>query len=96
MTRSLLFIRERPEDAADIALRRLRIRNITKPMLVEAIRSYTRAFPSGVPGVPSAEGVKSILENELRIPLKLDKPLAAENFFDLRWAEEVRKEFESK
>ena len=33
MTRSLLFIRERPEDAADIALRRLRIRNLTKPML---------------------------------------------------------------
>jgi NitT/TauT family transport system substrate-binding protein len=96
MTRSLLFIRERPEDAADIALRRLRIRNITKPMLTEAIRSYTRAFPSGIPGVPSSEGVKSILENELRIPLKLDKPLAAENFFDLRWAEEVRKEFEAK
>jgi hypothetical protein len=40
--------------------------------------------------------VKSILENELRIPLKLDKPLAAENFFDLRWAEEVRKEMEAK
>jgi ABC-type nitrate/sulfonate/bicarbonate transport system substrate-binding protein len=96
MTRSLLFIRDRPEDAADIALRRLRIRNITKPMLTEAIRSYTRAFPAGIPGVPSAEGVKSILENELRIPLKLDKPLAAENFFDLRWAEEVRKEFEAK
>ena len=96
MTRSLLFIRERPEEAADIALRRLRIRNITKPMLTDAIRSYTRAFPPGIPGVPSAEGVKSILENELRIPLKLDKPLAAENFFDLRWAEEVRKEFENK
>ena len=65
-------------------------------LLVEAIRSYTRAFPPGVPGVPSAEGVKSILENELRIPLKLDKPLAAENFFDLRWAEEVRKELSAK
>jgi ABC-type nitrate/sulfonate/bicarbonate transport system substrate-binding protein len=49
MTRSLLFVRDRPEDAADIALRRLRLRNITKPMLVEAIRSYTRAFPPGVP-----------------------------------------------
>jgi len=96
MTRSLLFVRDRPEEAADIALRRLRLRNITKPMLVEAIRSYTRAFPPGVPGVPSAEGVKSILENELRIPLKLDKPLAPENFFELRWAEEVRKEFTAK
>ena len=96
MTRSLLFIRDRPEDAADIALRRLRIKNITKPMLTEAIRSYVRAFPPGIPGVPSAEGVKSILEHELRIPLKLDKPLAAENFFELRWAEEVRREMEAK
>lgn len=96
MTRALLFVRDRPEEAADIALRKLRLRNITKPMLVEAIRSYTRAFPPGIPGVPSAEGVKSILENELRIPLKLDKPLAAEQFFDLRIAEEVRKEFEAR
>jgi ABC-type nitrate/sulfonate/bicarbonate transport system substrate-binding protein len=96
MTRSLLFVRDHPDDAADIALRRLHIKNITKPMLVEAIRSYVRAFPPGIPGVPSAEGIKSILENELRIPLKLDKPLAAETFFDLRWAEEVRKEFAAK
>jgi hypothetical protein len=28
--------------------------------------------------------------------MKIDQPLARENFFDLRWAEEVRKEFESK
>lgn len=96
MTRSLLFVRDRPEEAADIAMRRLRIKNITKSMLTEAIRSYVRAFPPGIPGVPSAEGVKSILEHELRIPLKLDKPLAAENFFELRWAEEVRKEFAAK
>ena len=96
MTRSLLFVRDRPEEAADIALRRLRIRNLTKPMLTEAIRSYVRAFPPGIPGMPSADGVKSILEHELRIPLKLDKPLAAETFFDLRWVEEVRREFTAK
>ena len=52
--------------------------------VTEAIKSYTRAFPPGIPGVPSSEGVRSILENELRIPLKPDKSLAAENFFDLR------------
>lgn len=96
MVRSLLFVRERPDDAADIAMRRLRIKNITRPMLSEAIRSYVRAFPPGVPGSPSAEGVKNILEYELRIPMKLDKPLAAENFFELRLVDEVRKEFESK
>ena len=96
MVRSLLFIRERPDDAADIALRRLRLRNVDKSMLTEAIRSYVRAFPKGIPGSPSAEGVKNILEYELRIPMKIDKPLAAENFIDLRWVEEVRKEFEIK
>jgi ABC-type nitrate/sulfonate/bicarbonate transport system substrate-binding protein len=96
MVRALLFVRESPDDAADIALRRLRIKNITKPMLSEAIRSYVKAFPQGVPGTPSAEGIKNILEYELRIPMKLDKPLAAENFFELRWVEEVRREFEAK
>jgi hypothetical protein len=65
-------------------------------MLTEAIRSYVRAFPPGVPGTPSAEGVKNILEYELRLPMKIDKPLVADNFFDLRWVEEVRKEFEAK
>jgi ABC-type nitrate/sulfonate/bicarbonate transport system substrate-binding protein len=96
MVRSLLFVRGQPEDAADIAMRRLRLRNITKPMLTEAIRSYVRAFPQGVPGTPSAEGVKNILEYELRLPMKIEKPLVADNFFDLRWVEEVRKEFEAK
>jgi ABC-type nitrate/sulfonate/bicarbonate transport system substrate-binding protein len=96
MVRALLFVRERPDDAADIALRRLRIKSITKPMIAEAIRSYVRAFPQGVPGSPSAEGVKNILEYELRIPMKLDKPLVAENFFELRLVDEVRKEFASK
>lgn len=96
MVRSLLFVRERPEEAADVAMRRLRIRNITKVMLTEAIRNYVRAFPQGIPGTPSADGVRNILEYELRIPMKIDKPLAPESFFDLRWVEEVRREFEGK
>jgi hypothetical protein len=62
-------------------MRRLRIKNITKPMLAETIRSYVRASPHGIPGTPSAEGIKNILEYELRIPMKLDKPLAADIFF---------------
>ena len=96
MVRSLLFVRDRPDDAAEIAMRRLRIKTISRSMIAEAIRSYVRAFPQGVPGSPSAEGVKNILEYELRIPMKLEQPLAAENFFELRLVDEVRKEFESK
>src|SRR5258705_11318881 len=45
MVKSLMFLRERPEEAAEVALKRLRFRNITKPMLTDAIKSYVRAFP---------------------------------------------------
>ena len=70
MTRSLLSCATGPKTPPTSRCAACALRNITKPMLVEAIRSYARAFPPGIPGVPSAEGVKSILENELRIPLE--------------------------
>ena len=94
--RGLMFLRERPEEAADVATKRLRLRNVTKAMLVEAIKGYTRALPEGVPGVPSAEGVKNILEYEIKLPMKLDVPITAEKFLDLRWVSEVRREIEQK
>ena len=94
--RGLLFLRERPEEAAEIAMKRLRLRNVTKAMLVEAINGYARALPQGVPGLPSAEGIKNILEYEIRLPMKLDAPVAAEKFLDLRWVAEVKKEIEQK
>jgi ABC-type nitrate/sulfonate/bicarbonate transport system substrate-binding protein len=95
MVRSLTFVRERPEEAAEVALKRLRLRNLTRPMLTDAIKSYVRAFPQGIPGSVSAEGVKNILEYEIRVPMKIEKPLAAETLLDLRWVEEVRKELAS-
>ena len=94
--RGLMFLRERPDEAADVAIKKLQLRNITKAMLVEAIKGYARALPSGIPGVPSAEGIKNILEYEIRLPMKMDAPVAAEKFLDLCWVAEVRKEFEAK
>jgi ABC-type nitrate/sulfonate/bicarbonate transport system substrate-binding protein len=94
--RGLMFLRERPEEAADVAMKRLRLRNVTKAMLVEAINGYARALPRGVPGVPSAEGIRNILEYEIKLPMKLDTPIAAEKFLDLRWVSEVKKEIEQK
>lgn len=96
MVRALMFIRERPEDAADIGMKRLPFGKITKPMLADAIRAWLRALPAGVPGMPSAEGVKNILEYEVRLPMKLEEPLPAEKFLDLRWISEVKKELEQK
>jgi NitT/TauT family transport system substrate-binding protein len=96
MIRSLMFLRERPEEAADIAMKKLRFGKITKPMLSDAIRAWVRALPAGVPGVPSADGLRNILEYDIRLPLKIDGPVPAEKFFDLRWAAEVKKELEPK
>jgi ABC-type nitrate/sulfonate/bicarbonate transport system substrate-binding protein len=94
VVRGLMFMRERPEDAADVAMKTLRLRNVTQAMLADAIRGYARALPHGVPGMPSAEGVKNILEYEIRLPLKMDAPVAAEKYLDLRWIAEVKREIE--
>ena len=94
--RSLIFVRERPEEAAEIAQKKLQLRNATRPMLVDAIKNYLRALPPGVPGLPSADGIKNILEYEVRLPLKMDETPLAERFLDLRWIAEVKKELEQK
>jgi hypothetical protein len=65
-------------------------------MLVESIKGYARAIPPGVPGLPSAEGIKNILEYEVRLPMKMEAPVPAERFLDLRWVAEVKKELEQK
>jgi len=96
MIRSLIFLRERPEEAAEIAVKHLRFRNITRPILIDAIKSYVRAFPQGIPGMPSPEGIKNILEYEVRLPMKMDESIPAEKLLDLRWVQEVKKEFERK
>jgi len=96
MVRSLMFIRERPEEAADIGMKKLPFGKITKPMFADAIKAWLRALPQGVPGLPSAEGVRNILEYEIRLPMKMEETLPAEKFLDLRWVAEVKKELEQK
>jgi ABC-type nitrate/sulfonate/bicarbonate transport system substrate-binding protein len=96
MVRALIFLRERPEEGAEIGMKKLTFGKITKPMLVDAIKGWARALPQGVPGLPSPEGIRNILEYEIRLPMKLEEPLAAERFLDLRWVAEVRKELEQK
>jgi ABC-type nitrate/sulfonate/bicarbonate transport system substrate-binding protein len=96
MVRALMFLRDHPEESADIGLKKLQLGNINRAMLVDATKAYARAFGPGVPGVPSAEGIKSILEYEIRVPMKMDTTLPAQRLFDLRFVEEVKKELEQK
>jgi ABC-type nitrate/sulfonate/bicarbonate transport system substrate-binding protein len=96
VVKGLMYLRERPEEAADIGMKKLRFGKMNKPMLTEAINAYARALPPGVPGLPTPEGIKNILEYEIRLPLKMQETLAADRFLDLRWVAEVKKEFEQK
>jgi len=94
--RGLMFVRERPEDAAEIGIAKLHLRTMTKTMLVDGVKAYSRALPPGVPGVPSREGIKNILEYEIRLPMKIEEPLAQERLMDFRWVEEVKRELEQR
>ncbi|MGH7810736.1 MAG: ABC transporter substrate-binding protein, partial [Candidatus Binatia bacterium] len=96
MVRSLMFLRERPEESADVGIKKLQLGNINRAMLIEATRAYTRAFAPGVPGVPSAQGIKNILEYEIREPMKMAEAPPAQRMLDLRFVEEVKRELEQK
>jgi len=95
MVHALMLIRDKPEEAADVALKRLRIGNVSKPALIEGIKRYNRALSPGVPGLPSSEGIKNAIEHEVKIPLKIDGDIAPEKILNLRLMQQVEAELES-
>jgi len=96
MMRALVFIRDKPEESADIALKKLPVGKLTRPMIVEGIRRFALALPDGVPGVPSAQGLKNVIEFDVKAPLKIKEEVQAEKFLHLRLAAEVKEELERK
>jgi hypothetical protein len=53
-------------------------------------------MPQGVPGVPSAQGVKNLMEFDVKAPLKIKEDVAPERVMDLRLMREVKEELERK
>jgi len=96
MMRALVFIREKPEESADIALKKLPVGKLTRPMIVEGIRRFAQALPDGVPGVPSAQGLKNVIEFDVKAPLKIKEEVQPERFLNLRLAAEIKDELERK
>ena len=96
MARALMFIRERPEEAADIAMRKIPMGNVTRPMVIEGIRRFAKAIPDGVPGLPSPLGIKNLMEFDVRAPLKIKEDVAPEKVMSLKLMREVKEELESK
>lgn len=93
--RGLMFVRDRPEEAVDLGIKKLQLGNATRAMVVEGAKNYVRALPSGVPGMPSAEGIKNFLEYDIRIPMQLKEDVPPERLLQLKLVEEVKKELEA-
>jgi len=97
MIRALMFIRERPEESADIALKKLPMpKNTSRAVVIEGIRRFARALPDGVPGVPTPQGLKNMIEYDVKAPLKIKEDVAPEKFLYLKLATEVKEELERK
>jgi ABC-type nitrate/sulfonate/bicarbonate transport system substrate-binding protein len=94
MVRALMFIRERPEEAADIALKKIRMGQMSKSLVVEGIRRFSKSLPDGVPGLPSAQGIKNLMEFDVKAPLKLSEEIPPERVMDLKLMREVKEELE--
>jgi ABC-type nitrate/sulfonate/bicarbonate transport system substrate-binding protein len=94
MVRALMFIRERPEDAADIALKKIRMGQMSKSLVVEGIRRFSKSLPDGVPGLPSPQGIKNLMEFDVKAPLKLSEDIPPERVMSLKLMREVKEELE--
>ena len=93
--RALMFVRDRPEEAVDLGMKKLQLGKASKAMVVEGTKNYVRALPTGVPGLPSPEGVKNFLEYDIKIPLGFKEDIAPDRLLNLQLVKEVKEELEA-
>ena len=94
--RGLMFVRDRPEEAVDLGMKKLQLGRATRAMVLEGTKNYARALPQGVPGLPTAEGIKNFLEYDIKIPMQIKEDIPPERLLHLQLVEEVQKELEAR
>lgn len=70
--------------------------NVSRPLVIEGIRRFAKALPEGVPGLPSAQGIKNVMEFDVKLPLKIKEEVSPDKVMNLKLMREVKKELESK
>ena len=93
--RGLMFVRDRPEESVDLGMKKLQLGRATRAMVLEGTKNYVRALPQGVPGLPTAEGIKNFLEYDIKIPMQIKEDIPPERLLHLQLVEEVKKELEA-
>ena len=93
--RGLMFVRDRPEEAVDLGMKKLQLGRATRAMVLEGTKNYAHALPQGVPGLPTAEGIKNFLEYDIKIPMQIKEDIPPERLLHLQLVEEVKKELEA-
>lgn len=96
MAQALMFIRERPEEAADIAMKKIPMGNMSRLLVIEGIRRFANSLPDGVPGLPTAQGIKNLMEYDVKAPLKIKEDIPPEKVMNLKLMREVKEELERK
>ncbi len=70
---------------AEVGIKRLRVGNMTKAAMVESnIKRYNRAVVPASRGTPFCEGIRNVIEYEVKLPLKIEREVSQESLWNLK------------